>query len=602
MNEMSRKLVRNSLMLLVWLVPLVCAAEICAATGNFSIQPALYFDYPLLDHRFYDFLDRIEVSGEVPLQSRIRPFLQFHFDSLSTESDIAESGTAESDIARGLTRGLSPLLGIGSREGRRFRSEGFTRHFIAEGRIEPPCESEWNRFIERTRIRNLKALNWLYATNHYFAALRLEDKFALTYQPVYGLEGIWTDPEAHGIRRSTAGFRLEGGFNRAVHFMVDFRDHGESGRSPYYSRTQLYEDRWAFIDIEPGARSVSYDISESFVQWYGRNLSATLGRGRHQWGPARFGQLFLSAEGPPFDYARFDAVFRGSRGVALHYTFLHGFLKPVGAPGDSLYVLINGRERIIDSRKFLAAQRYELRARSNLLLGFSQGVIYGDRGAELAYFAPLSFLYSVQHAHGDKDNLLISLDATWRPLRGLVTYGELLIDDMALSELFSATERSKSAFTLGLQAIPLRVCSFLDAQAEYTHIRPFVYSHVFFVNRYMHWESPLGYTLEPNSEFITTQLRATFYPLQFACRWQRQNHGANTPERNVGGDILMPLVEDQTGSYPFLAGRLEQTDRYSILATFEPLENLLLEGRITRVDEPIGDTHIESALSFSWNF
>ncbi len=586
MQEKSGEPVRKGLLLLCIAMPVFCASPVCFADTNGSANPALYFDYPLLGHRFYDFLNRLEACGDAPLQSRIRPFLQFHFDSLSTGSDA--------------TRGLSPLLY--DREGRRFLGEGFTRHFIAEGRVGPSCESGWSSFLERTGIGKLKAFNWLYATNHHFAALRLEDKFVLTYQPVYGLEGIWSDPEARGIRRSTAGFRFEGGFSRAVHFMVDFRDHGESGRSPYNSRGQLYEDHWAFVDIEPGARSVSYDISESFVQWYGRNLSVALGRGRHQWGPGRFGQLFLSAEGPPFDYARLDAVLRGPQGLALYYTFLHGFLKPVDAPGDTLYILTNWRLRVIDARKFFAAQRFELRARSNLLLGFSQGVIYGDRGVELAYFAPLSFLYSVQHAHGDKDNLLLSFDATWRPFSGLTTYGELLIDDMAMAEFFTDSERNRSAFTLGLHAIPLPSSRFFDAQAEYTRMRPFVYSHAFSVNRYMHWESPLGYTLEPNSEFITCQLRATSYPAQFGFRWQRQNHGANPPGQNVGGDITTPLLDSSSGSYPFLAGQLERTDRYSITALLELLENFLIEARVTHIDEPIGDSHIESAISVSWNF
>jgi hypothetical protein len=577
MNKESGGFTQKGLTLLGAVVMIFSVTAVSTADTNHSTNPTLHFDYPLLGHRFYDFLDRIEVSGEAPLQSRIRPYLQFHSDSLHATPRV-------------------------DREMRRFASEGHARHFIAEGRIESPDESGWNRFFERTGIRKLKAFNWLYATNHHFAALRLEDQFALTYQPIYGLEGIWTDPEARGIRRSTAGFRFEGGFNRAVHFMVDFRDHGESGRSPYHSRGQLYEDRWALVDIEQGARSVSYDISESFVQWYGRNLSVALGRGRHQWGPGRFGQLFLSAEGPPFDYARLNTVLRGTRGLALCYTFLQGVLKPVDAPGDTLYFLANGRPRVIDARKFFSAQRFELRARSNLLLGFSQGVIYGDRGVELAYFAPLSFLYSVQHAQGDKDNLLLSFDATWRPFCGLVTYGELLVDDMALAEFFSNAARNRSAFTLGLHTIPLPAWRFLDAQAEYTRVRPFVYSHVLPVNRYMHWESPLGYTLEPNSEFITCQLRATFYPAQFGFRWQRQNHGANPPGKNVGGDITTPLLDSPPGSYPFLAGELEQTDRYSITALLEVLENFLIEGRITRIDEPIGDTHTESAISLSWNF
>ena len=50
--------------------------------------------------------------------------------------------------------------------------------------------------------------------------------------------------------------------------------------------------------------------SESFLQYYGRDLSISAGRGRFQWGPGRFGSLFLNAHTPPFDYVRFDAAIR----------------------------------------------------------------------------------------------------------------------------------------------------------------------------------------------------------------------------------------------------------------------------------------------------
>ncbi|MBM3325303.1 MAG: capsule assembly Wzi family protein, partial [Calditrichaeota bacterium] len=398
------------------------AVHLRAAQMRPSGPLPLFFDYPLTSHRFYDYLDRCQARGDIPLQSRIRPYLQFHFDSL--QGDV-----------------------FSSREGRRFCSEGHARHFIVDGRIEKPFESGWSGFTDGIGLNKYRSLRWLYATNHHFAAIRLEDEFACTYQPVYGIEGIWTEKNARGILRSTAGFRLEGGISRRIHFMVDFRDHGESGRGPYSRRDQLYEDRWAFVDLKDRAKSITYDISESFVQWYGRNASLTLGRGRHAWGPGQFGQLFLSSQGPPFDYARLDAVFRGRRDAALHYTFLHGVLKASNVPGDTLGS--NGRPRIIDARKFLTAQRFELRPRSNMLLGFSQGVIYGDRGVELAYFTPVSFLYSLQHAQGDKDNLLLAFDASWRPVRGILTYGEFLFDDIVVDKLFTNDGRNKSAFTLG---------------------------------------------------------------------------------------------------------------------------------------------------------
>ena len=184
-----------------------------------------------------------------------------------------------------------------------------------------------------------------------------------------------------------------------------------------------------------------------------------------------------------------------------------------------------------------------------------------------------------------------------------MTYGELLWDDMAVAEFGSDDVRNKSAFTLGIHAAPRGTWRFLDARAEYTQVRPFVYSHVFATNVYTHWTSPLGLTLEPNSEFMTTELRATFYPVQFGFRWQRQNHGADSDIReieNVGGNIYHPI--GWYDSYPLLFGDFQRTDRYSLWGVVELLENFLVQGRITRIAETSVEERVETALALSWNF
>ncbi|MBU1937764.1 hypothetical protein KKG05_10235, partial [bacterium] len=152
-----------------------------------------------------------------------------------------------------------------------------------------------------------------------------------------------------------------------------------------------------------------------------------------------------------------------------------------------------------------------------------------------------------------------------------------------------------------IHAAPRGTWRFLDARAEYTQVRPFVYSHVFATNVYTHWTSPLGYTLEPNSEFMTTELRATFYPVQFGLRWQRQNHGADSEDfGDVGGSVYHPLSSQE--NYSLLAGDCHRTDRYSLWGVLELLENFLIQGRVTQIMETDTDNRVETALALSWNF
>jgi len=552
------------IILLSGMIP-VCAVE------------SLSLPYSRTDHGIYQYLDRLETAGEMPLISRTRPYLSL----IRHVVPVRESATHTREYRRYAGESMAGMYGIG-------RS------------TNPARESGWRNLRRWLGIRDESA-EWLYGSGFHFASWTYDTTLAVTVQPVYGYEVFDTDDERGNISRFTGGIRVEGGYAGRLRFLMDFRDHTESGNGPYDSRSNLYEDRWAAVELK-GNSSTSYDISESFLQYYGRDLSVTAGRGRHRWGPAQFGSLFLNSYAPPFDYVRFDAAIESKRHArAVYYTFLHGWLES-NLPADSLYQLPDGRPRTLNAEEFLSAQRLEIRPRGNLLLGFSQGVIYGDRGVQLGYVTPLNFLYSVQHSNDDKDNLLLAFDGTWRPVHGLKLYGELLLDDVLVDDLFRSTGNNKSAFTVGAQGlIPQSFWRHFDATLEYTKIRPFVYSHFFTVNTYTHWTSPLGYTLEPNSEFIHAYLRGTFYPVQITLSVSRQNHGADPLGGVVGGDIYHPNYEGNANEFPFLAGDFERTIRIGFEVLWEALPGLNLCGGVTAIRETREEERLETSVGFGWN-
>ncbi len=480
--------------------------------------------------------------------------------------------------------------------------ERLTRRSYDGGEVpEVERPTRWSS-LRRRFWYGSSTLGWLYRDASNFVGIGLPSKrLSVSLNPVYGYEVISTDDHRGTIARFTGGMRIEGGYAQKIRFLMDFRDHTESGNGPYNSRDSLYEDRWPAVDLK-GNSSTSYDISESFVQWYGRDLSLAAGRGRFYWGPAQFGSLFLNSKMPPFDYVRFDGVFESKQtDAAVYYTFLHGFLQSA-LPADTLYDSLYGRPRYLNREKYLSMQRLEIRPRGNFLVAMNQGVVYGDRGVQLGYVVPLNFLYSVQHANDDKDNFVLGFDGTWRPVRGLKLYSELFFDDIIVSELFKASRTNKSAHTLGLQGIvPRPIWRNFDLKAEYTKIRPFVYSHVFSTNTFTHWYSPIGYSLEPNSEYLTAELRWIWYPLYVTGHVSRQNHGANPGGENVGGDIYLPSPDDGKVPAPFLAGEFEHTDRIGLRIEWEALENLWLRGDITHITESRREDRLESRVSFGWN-
>lgn len=535
--------------------------------------------YSWINPYLQDYLDRRETIGGLPffgMRSLAQPNLQVEWlIQLQPWRDHPE--------------------GFYDGEHGRYRSEFIIRTKVINGQLN----KRYLRSEEATAVKHKwpKIVGELFrdGQNFYSFSETYPDTFAFSFQPVYGLQIIETDDERDKISRFTGGFRVEAGYDSRLYGMVDFRDITEAGNGPYSTRAALYEDNVPNAELK-GDAGTSYDISESILQYYGKNLAVSAGRGRHKWGPGYFGGLLLNSYAPPFDYARFDANF--SR---VNFTFLHGFLESI-APADTLYTNPDGRPRTINAQKFLSAQRIEVSPRNNLLVAFSQAVVYGDRGLQLGYLTPLNFLYSVQHSNDDKDNLLLSFDGKWRPTRGLKFYGELLLDDVLVSDLFQGTGNSKNAYTVGVHGIvPKPIWEKFDARIEYTKIRPFVYSHFFEVNTYSHWTSPLGYTREPNSEFINLRLGASFYPLYLSLGYERQNHGANTETENVGGSIYETNYEGNNENFPFLAGQFEHTDKINFSARYEVLPNLNLLFEIDAVSKSRVPDRTEWKAGFGWN-
>ncbi|MBI5059465.1 hypothetical protein HZB60_06760 [candidate division KSB1 bacterium] len=541
--------------------------------------------FPRVDERILQLVSRRETLGSMPMISSSRPWLQIRRRWRSPS------------LARGST--WSPSRA--GREARRFDRESRSTENLSVP-IDTVLTSQMSRWCGAT-IHRTASLSWVYRDGFHLYRTSVGGKLGFAINPVYGYELISTDDDRGQISRFTGGLRVEGGYAGKLRYMMDFRDHTESGNGPYDTRSQLYEDEWGSVDLKHNA-STSYNTSESFVQWYGKDLSLAAGRGRFQWGPGQFGSLFLNSKNPPFDYLRFDGAFEseGPRSsAAVYYTFLHGFLQS-SLPGDTLYYASDGRARYLNREKYLSAQRLEIRPRGNLIVAFSQSVIYGDRGVQLGYLTPLNFLYSVQHSNDDKDNFLMSFDGTWRPVAGLKLYGEALFDDIIVGELMNSAVTNKSAYTIGTQTIvPREVWNHFDLKLEYTHIRPFVYSHFFATNTYTHWYSPLGYTLEPNSEFMTAELTGSFYPFYLTLHASRQNHGANTETENVGGDIYLPSAGDAKADAPFLAGRFERTTRLGVRASFEALENLWLYGEGATFTKSRAADRFETRIGFGWN-
>jgi hypothetical protein len=100
---------------------------------------------------------------------------------------------------------------------------------------------------------------------------------------------------------------------------------------------------------------------------------------------------------------------------------------------------------------------------------------------------------------------------------------------------------------------------------------------------------------------MTTELRGTFYPLQVTLHWSRQNHGADMPDRVVGGSIYTGNFQGNNNEFPFLAGQFERITRLGLRLSWEVLPNLLLFGEGMQIEESRAEDRFETNAGFGWN-
>jgi hypothetical protein len=271
-------------------------------------------------------------------------------------------------------------------------------------------------------------------------------------------------------------------------------------------------------------------------------LRLRIGRDRHQWGMGASGTLLLSESARPFDFVEYQLRL-GERFRFLALTGItdrHAALSTPGSnPGEA---------------RFLSAHRLLWTVTPDLALGLSEGARYQADQPGLLYlggFVPYTLVerLEMQDEPADstedflRNNVLWSVDVSWRMRPGLLFYGEFLADDIATQ---SSSMPTRGAFQLGVTCAPRWRGWDWTLGAEYTRVSDFTYSVYYQDICRCDWEhqgEALGYALGPDAEVVL--LRAGIAPdASWSCKgWLRH-------VRRGDGAIGRPWLPESTGCDP----------------------------------------------------
>lgn len=401
---------------------------------------------------------------------------------------------------------------------------------------------------------------------HWHLSTVIKENFSLVFDPVVWmrLDGSISETSSRTIFRRGTGIQFRGEYSGLFGFYFRFVDHVETGKGAYSYRSDLFEDRYAYVGRLDGGSEVSYDLSEAYLAGRWKGVDFVFGRDKFRWGPGQSDQLLFSGAFPSIDHLRltFDLFDKTS------FTYLIGKLSPWAVPGDTLYQTSEGWTRILPAQKWVSAHRVEYQPLDWLVLAFNEAVIWGDRGIDIAYVNPLNFLFSAEHNGGDVDNVLMSGDFTARFADRGMLYGSLLIDDLSLSTLGEGNPGNKLGIMAGIRVSDIWIDG-SEAGIEYTRLEPYVYSHFYPVNRFTTWTSKLGSSLSPNSDRLEARMRLRprrSITVDLAVSTNR--HGS------VGGDVYQAVERNSQEKVRFLSGSRTEWSVLEASTSWEPLVGL----------------------------
>ncbi len=339
------------------------------------------------------------------------------------------------------------------------------------------------------------------------------------------------------IFQNQRGFEVRGEVDRKLFFYTNLVE--TQARFPRYVSQRVGE----FLAV-PGAgffkgynshlfdiqNGYDYNVATAYLGFQAtRHFGVQIGHGKHFIGNG-YRSMFLSDFGAPTFFLKLD-----TRVWKFHYQNLFLELSPVSQ--------INIPDGIILPKKYAAIHYLNFKVTPRLSFGFFEATVFNrSRQFEFQYLNPVIFYRTVEGMIGSPDNVLLGIDGRWNALKQVQLYGQLMLDELVSSEVFSGSGwwANKWGIQAGVKYVNAFGLDHLDLHLEHNRARPFTYSHYDPANSYTHYNQALAHPLGAN--FSETLFLLSWQPLARLSLQARLIHariGDNTPAENWGSNPLL---------------------------------------------------------------
>ena len=339
--------------------------------------------------------------------------------------------------------------------------------------------------------------------NENTVAIQGED-YWFTVNPIFDLQLGKSDPSAADYTYvNTRAINIRGGLGKQINFTTTIFE--SQGRFADYFNNYATSIKPAGgnpaiipgIGIAKEFKTDAFDfpLAEANLTFApSKFFDLQLGHGRNFLGDG-YRSVLLADGASPYPFFKINTKF-----WKIKYTNIYTWLKDV-------------RDEVTVDRtyatKFMAAHYLSWNASKRLNIGFFESVIWSNqnnRGFDANFINPIIFYRSVEFASSSRSgNAMLGITSKYKVTNKVNVYGQFLLDEFSLGDVRAGNKswKNKFAYQLGAKYYHAFGVKNLLLQAEYNHVRPYVYAHSEVITNYGHNNQSLGHQWGSNlREFI----------------------------------------------------------------------------------------------------
>lgn len=330
------------------------------------------------------------------------------------------------------------------------------------------------------------------------------DDYWFTFNPIFDLQvGNSSGKKSTSTFINTRAIQLQGGLGKNLNFTTTIYETQARFADYFNNYSESIKPSGGNPAVIPGIgiakefKTDAYDmpLAEANLTFApSKMINLQLGYGRNFVGDGY--RSLLTTDGvSPYPYFKINTSF-----WKIKYTNTYTWLKDVRPE-----VTVDGTY----AKKFMANHYLSWNATKRLNIGFFESVVWSNqnnRGFDMSFVNPIIFYRSVEFASSSKSgNALLGVTSKYKWNNSINFYGQFLLDEFALGDVKKQDKswRNKFAYQLGAKYYNAFGIDNLLLQAEYNHVRPYVYSHSDPLTNYGHNNQSLGHQWGGNfSEFV----------------------------------------------------------------------------------------------------